>query len=165
MVKRRTRIILMNIYFIISAAFVLVLDQITKYIVIQRIPINQSVKIIDDFFYITHVNNTGAAFGLFQDYTRVLTIISVIAIFLIVLLKTILKINSALYNVSLGFILGGALGNLVDRYFVGRVTDFLNFTFFGAVFNVADLFINIGFCLTIIIVIREYLRGKKLSRG
>lgn len=165
MIKRTTRIILMNVYFIISAVCVLVLDQITKYIVIQRIPINKSVKIIDDFFYITHVNNTGAAFGLFQDYTRVLTIISVIAIFLIVLLKTILKINSAFYNISLGFILGGALGNLVDRYFVGRVTDFLNFTFFGAVFNVADLFINIGFCLTIIIVIKEYLKGKKLNRG
>ncbi len=161
MADKKTRSILMNIYFIITAACVLIFDQVTKYIVIQRIPVNKSVKIIRGFFYITHVNNTGAAFGLFQEYTKILTIISVIAIFLIVLLKTILKINSAFYNVSLGFILGGALGNLIDRYFVGRVTDFLNFTFFGAVFNVADLFINIGFCLTIIMVLKEYLKERK----
>ncbi len=161
MASRINRNILMNIYFIISAICILVVDQITKYIVIQKLPVNKSIEIIRGFLYITHVSNTGAAFGLFQGYAKVLSIISIVAIFLIIILKTILKINYAFYNISLGFILGGALGNLVDRYFAGKVTDFFNFTFFGAVFNVADLFINVGFCLTIILILREYLRKKK----
>ncbi len=151
----------MNLYFIISAIIILVADQVTKYIVIQKIPLNKSVEIIKGFFYITPINNTGAAFGMLQGYTKILTVISIIAIFLIIFLKAILSVNSAFYNISLGFILGGALGNLVDRYFAGEVTDFLNFSFFGAVFNVADLFINIGFCLTIIIILKEYLKKKK----
>ncbi len=152
----------MNLYFIITGICIMVIDQVTKYLVIQKLPVNNSIEIIKGFFYITHINNTGAAFGLFQGYTKVLTVISIIAIFLIVLLKTILKINSVFYNISLGFILGGALGNLVDRYFAGKVTDFFNFTFFGAVFNVADLFINIGFCFTIIIILKEYFVKRRL---
>jgi len=159
--KRVNRNIFMNLYFIISAIIILVADQVTKYIVIQKIPLNKSVEIIKGFFYITPINNTGAAFGMLQGYTKILTVISIIAIFLIIFLKAILSVNSAFYNISLGFILGGALGNLVDRYFAGEVTDFLNFSFFGAVFNVADLFINIGFCLTIIIILKEYLKKKK----
>jgi signal peptidase II len=163
--KRVARNVLMNLYFVVTGICVMVIDQVTKYIVIQKLPINKSIEIIRDFFYITHVNNTGAAFGLFQGYTRILTIISIFAIFMIVLLKTVLDINSAFYNISLGFILGGALGNLIDRYFVGRVTDFFNFTFFGAVFNVADLFINIGFCFTIIAILKEYISSKKLKES
>lgn len=152
----------MNLYFIISAAVILVADQVTKYIVVQKIPMNNSIEVIKGFFYITPINNTGAAFGMFQGYTRVLTVVSIIAIFLIIFLKAIINLNSVFYNISLGFILGGAMGNLVDRYFAGEVTDFLNFSFFGAVFNVADLFINVGFCITIIIILREYFKKKKV---
>ncbi|MBC8390071.1 MAG: signal peptidase II [Actinobacteria bacterium] len=150
----------MNVYFLISAVCVLILDQVTKYIVIEKLPINSSIEVIRGFFYITHVKNTGAAFGLFQDRTRTLTIISIVAIVLIILLKSMLKLNYAFYNVSLGFVLGGALGNLIDRYFVGEVTDFLNFTFWP-VFNIADSFIIIGFCLIIILILREYLKKGK----
>jgi len=165
MADKKARNILLNIYFVLAAVGVLALDQATKYFVIQKVPINTSVEIIDGFFYITHVNNTGAAFGIFQGYTKALTVISIIAIFFIVILKLIVKIDIVLYNISLGFILGGALGNLIDRYFMGRVTDFLNFTFFGAVFNIADLFINIGFILAIIILFIEYRKEKKLKRS
>ncbi|MDD3628714.1 MAG: signal peptidase II [Actinomycetota bacterium] len=165
MADKKTRNILLSVYFVMAATGVLVLDQATKYLVIQKVPINTSVEVIDGFFYITHVNNTGAAFGIFQEYTKVLTVISIVAIFLIVLLKLVVKIDTVLYNISLGFILGGALGNLIDRYFVGRVTDFLNFTFFGAVFNIADLFINVGFILAIIILLIEYRKEKRLKRS
>ncbi|MDY0027985.1 MAG: signal peptidase II [Candidatus Humimicrobiaceae bacterium] len=165
MADKKTRNILLSVYFVMAATGVLVLDQATKYLVIQKVPINTSVEVIDGFFYITHVNNTGAAFGIFQEYTKVLTVISIVAIFLIVLLKLVVKIDTVLYNISLGFILGGALGNLIDRYFVGRVTDFLNFTFFGAVFNIADFFINVGFILAIIILLIEYRKEKRLKRS
>lgn len=160
MISRGIRNVLMNVYFLISAVCVLILDQVTKYIIIEKLPISSEIEVIRGFFYITHVKNTGAAFGLFQDSTRTLTIISFVAIVLIIILKIMLKLNYAFYNVSLGFILGGALGNLIDRYFVGEVTDFLNFTFWP-VFNIADSFIIIGFCLIIILILREYFKKGK----
>ncbi|GAJ09942.1 unnamed protein product [marine sediment metagenome] len=83
---------------------------------------------------------------------------------MIIILKIILKLNYAFYNVSLGFILGGALGNLIDRYFVGEVTDFINFTFWP-VFNIADSFLIIGFCLIIILILREYFKKEKTQRS
>lgn len=160
MLSRGSRNVLMNVYFFISAVCILILDQVTKYIIIEKLPINSSIEVIGGFFYITHVKNSGAAFGLFQDRIRVLTIISIVAIVLIIILKIILKLNYAFYNVSLGFILGGALGNLIDRYFVGEVTDFINFTFWP-VFNIADSFLIIGFCLIIILILREYFKKGK----
>ncbi|MFZ3105869.1 MAG: signal peptidase II [Candidatus Hydromicrobium sp.] len=160
MISRGIRNVLMNVYFLISAVCVLILDQVTKYIIIEKLPISSEIEVIRGFFYITHLKNTGAAFGLFQDSTRTLTIISIVAIVLIIILKIMLKLNYAFYNVSLGFILGGALGNLIDRYFVGEVTDFLNFTFWP-VFNIADSFIIIGFCLIIILILREYFKKGK----
>ena len=164
MISRGIRNVLMNVYFLISAVCVLILDQVTKYIIIEKLPISSEIEVIRGFFYITHLKNTGAAFGLFQDSTRTLTIISFVAIALIIILKIILKLNYAFYNVSLGFILGGALGNLIDRYFVGEVTDFLNFTFWP-VFNIADSFIIIGFCLIIILILREYFKKGKTQRS
>lgn len=160
MISRGIRNVLMNVYFLISAVCVLILDQVTKYIIIEKLPISSEIEVIRGFFYITHLKNTGAAFGLFQDSTRTLTTISFVAIVLIIILKIILKLNYAFYNVSLGFVLGGALGNLIDRYFVGEVTDFLNFTFWP-VFNIADSFIIIGFCLIIILILREYFKKGK----
>jgi len=160
MLSRGSRNVLMNVYFFISAVCILILDQVTKYIIIEKLPINSSIEVIGGFFYITNVKNTGAAFGLFQDSIGILTIISIVAIVLIIILKIMLKLNYAFYNVSLGFILGGALGNLIDRYFVGEVTDFINFTFWP-VFNIADSFIIIGFCLIIILILREYFKKGK----
>lgn len=160
MLSRGSRNVLMNVYFFISAVCILILDQVTKYIIIEKLPINSSIEVIGGFFYITHVKNSGAAFGLFQDSIRILTIISIVAIVLIIILKIILKLNYVFYNVSLGFILGGALGNLIDRYFVGEVTDFINFTFWP-VFNIADSFLIIGFCLIIILILREYFKKGK----
>lgn len=160
MLSRGSRNVLMNVYFFISAVCILILDQVTKYIIIEKLPINSSIEVIGGFFYITHVKNSGAAFGLFQDSVGTLTIISIVAIVLIIILKIMLKLNYAFYNVSLGFILGGALGNLIDRYFVGKVTDFINFTFWP-VFNIADSFIIIGFCLIIILMLREYFKKGK----
>lgn len=164
MISRGKRNILMNVYFLVSAACIMAADQATKHLITLKIPVNSSLEIVPGFLYITHVRNSGAAFGMFQSYTRVLTIISIVAIVLIILLKSILKLNSVFYNISLGFILGGALGNLVDRYLVGEVTDFINFKFFP-VFNVADSFIFIGFFLIIILILKEYLKGEKTKRS
>jgi signal peptidase II len=159
--NKTKRMVILNVYFLISGIAVLLLDQVTKYLVVTNIPSGTSKELIHNFLYIVNVKNTGAAFGMFQGYTGILTIISFVAIVLIIVLKIILNLDYAFYNVVLGFILGGAMGNLVDRFFVGEVTDFISFTIFPPVFNVADSFLVIGFSLIIILILREYFKKSK----
>ncbi|MBN2072860.1 MAG: signal peptidase II [Actinobacteria bacterium] len=161
MISRKGRNALLTVYFLFTAVCVLIADQVSKHFVIQRLPENTSIQLIPRVLSITHITNTGAAFGIFQDYTRVLIVISSVAIVLIIVLKLLMNLDSVFYNISLGFVLGGALGNLVDRYFVGRVVDFISLSFFGPIFNVADSFILIGFCIIIVLILKEYLRRGK----
>jgi signal peptidase II len=165
MVSKKARSILLNVYFLLTGVTVLVVDQITKYFISIKVAEGSSIEIIPRFLYFMNIKNTGAAFGMFQSYTRILTIISLVAIFLIIILKVMLNLEYVFYNISLGFILGGALGNLVDRYFIGEVTDWISFTFFGPIFNIADSFIVIGFILIIILILREYLKQGKTKRS
>ena len=160
MASRRVKGFLMNLCFVLTGIIILAGDQASKYLISRNLPLNESIEVLPNFFYITHIINTGAAFGLFQDTAKSLAIVSVVAIILIIILRVMLPLNFVFYNISLGFILGGALGNLVDRYFVGEVIDFINFVFFP-VFNVADSFIVIGFCLIIILILREYIKKDK----
>ena len=149
---------ILNLIFIITSALILIFDQITKYLINKMPQSRFPVEIIPNFIYITRITNTGAAFGLFQDKTKIFIIISIIAIILIIILKIKMDIKSFFYNLALGFILGGALGNLIDRLFkIGEVTDFLNVVFF-AVFNIADSFITIGFGIIIIFIIRSFFK-------
>ncbi len=165
MKSKKKRRILLNIYFLLTSVAVLLLDQISKYLISIKVAEGTIIEVIPKFLYFTNIKNTGAAFGMFQSYTKILTIISLVAIFLIIILKVMLNLEFLFYNIALGFILGGALGNLVDRYFVGEVTDFISFTFFGPVFNIADSFIVIGFILIIILILREYLKQGKTKRS
>jgi signal peptidase II len=144
-----------NAVFAFTAIVVLLLDQLSKYLVIQKIPVHDSIEIIPNFFYFTHIKNTGAAFGIFQGMINIFIVISIAAVILIVILRSLLKIESYLYHVSLGFILGGAVGNLIDRLIMGEVTDFLHF-FFWPVFNLADSFIVIGFIILVIILLKNF---------
>ena len=161
MISKKARSILMNVYFLLTGVIVLVVDQVTKYLISIKVAEGSTVEVIPKFLYFMNIKNTGAAFGMFQSYTKILTIISLVAIFLIIILKVMLNLEYVFYNISLGFILGGALGNLVDRYFIGEVTDWISFSFFGPIFNIADSFIVIGFILIIILILREYLKQGK----
>jgi signal peptidase II len=156
MVKKRS--ILMNFYFLLTGIVIMVIDQVTKHMVSLNIGRGESLEIIPGFLYIVNVKNTGAAFGILQDYTKVLTIISFVAILLIIILKIMLNFDYVFYNITLGFILGGALGNLIDRFFIGEVTDFISFTIFPPVFNLADSFLVIGFTIIIILILKEYIK-------
>ena len=149
---------LLNTIFAINAAVILILDQVTKYIINHLPQRVLPVEVIPNFLYIIRITNTGAAFGLFQNRTKIFIIISIIAIILIIVLKIKMNLKTVFYNVALGFVLGGALGNLVDRLlFKGEVTDFLHVVFF-AVFNVADSFIVIGFGIIIFIILKFFFK-------
>ncbi len=149
---------LLNTLFAVPAAVILILDQLTKYI-INHLP--QSVfpiEVIPKFIYLIRITNTGAAFGMFQNRTKIFIIISIIAIILIIVLKIKMNLRIVLYNIGLGFVLGGALGNLVDRLlFKGEVTDFFQIVYF-AVINVADSFIVIGFGIIIFVILKYFFK-------
>lgn len=138
------------LWFLIIAA-ITALDQTSKYLVTQYIPEGTSVAVIDGFFQFTNVRNTGIAFSIFQNgnYLMIPVMLIISGVLIYFLTKTDLKFAS----VAISFILGGAFGNLIDRIFRGRVTDFLDFQFGSYhfyIFNIADMFIVIGTALLLI---------------
>lgn len=129
----------------IALPVVLLADQVSKQVVIDRLPYGHSWP-EQGFFRITHAVNTGTAFGLFPEYGGLLTLVSLVAIAaLFVFYKS--ASNPPLYlRVAFGMQLGGAIGNLVDRVRLGHVTDFLDVGPWP-VFNIADSSIVVGIIL------------------
>ena len=136
---------------------IIVLDQITKWVIRTNLPLYTRINVLP-FFDITHLRNTGAAFGILRDLPENLrfplfVIVLIVAIFAIFLFLKKLTANDRLLIVSLALILGGAIGNSIDRFRFGYVTDFLGFHWFGNLqyqwppFNVADSAITIGVIL------------------
>jgi signal peptidase II len=147
----------MRKYFFLIATSVIVLDRLTKWAVARYIPLHDSLTVIPGLFHITHVENRGAAFGLFADSTFPWKITALVGFSLIALIivSVLLWKNSHAINtttVGLSLILGGAAGNLWDRVMDGRVVDFLHF-YMGSYswpdFNVADSAIVIGALLLV----------------
>lgn len=139
--------------FSITAAVVL-LDQITKYLVVQYIPKNAEIAFIPYFMNLTHIENKGASFGILADNRWVFMSLSTLAIAGIIYFLIKFKKRHILLTVSLSFILGGGIGNMIDRIFKAAVVDFFEFTFVEfAVFNVADMFITFGAVLLGIYVV------------
>lgn len=143
----------------------LFIDQISKYIIILNMEIQQSIKIIGNFFHLTYVRNYGAAWNIFDGNKIFLIIVGIGSLFLIYnyFLKNqhLTKYQTILY----GVLMGGILGNLIDRITWGFVIDFLDFNIFGykfPVFNLADSFIVITMSLIIIELLRD---GKNENRN
>jgi signal peptidase II len=142
----------MRKYHLLIALLVLVLDRVTKWMVAKDIPLHDSKQIIAGFFYLTHVENRGAAFSLFADSPSewkiaMLVLFSLVA--LAVVSGLLWRSNHAMIStgIGLGLILGGAMGNLWDRLLSGRVVDFLLFylgSYQWPAFNVADSAIVVG---------------------
>lgn len=144
----------------IFALISLIIDQIVKILVSNYLILGQTIKIINNFFYLTYVQNKGAAFSILIGYRYILIIITFI--FLYYLYKCIKKQKSfnKLEIISYGLLLGGIIGNLIDRIIYGYVIDYFDFMIFNynfPIFNLADSFIVIG---CIILVINSYLKGE-----
>jgi signal peptidase II len=147
----------MRKFHLLIAFFVLVLDRLAKWTVERNIPLHDGMQIIPGFFRLTHLENRGAAFGLFADSPSpwkiaTLVLFSVLAL---IVVSTLLWKNShtmSTTGVGLALILGGAIGNLWDRLTAGHVTDFLLFYvghYQWPAFNVADSAIVVGACLLV----------------
>lgn len=131
-------------YSLIIIAAIAIFDQLIKMKIVEKITIYEKLEVIKDFFYITYVENTGISFGLFKG-TRVILIILTLIVCL-VLSYYVFKFYKkyAIIAVCLSLIIGGAIGNLIDRIRFGYVIDYLYFTFFPPVFNLADAAIVCG---------------------
>lgn len=148
---------------IIISSIVLVLDQATKALVHGQMALYQSIEIIPNFFHLTYLRNTGAAFGFLAGSRSALRIVffilvSAVAIGCIFYLLKNLRSGQTLWVASLSSILGGAVGNLIDRIRMGEVIDFLDFhwyTWHWPAFNVADSAITIGVMLLAYQMIRK----------
>jgi signal peptidase II len=138
------------VWFFIGALFVLLLDQTTKILVRRFLGEGDAYPVLDGIVHFQHVKNTGAAFGLFAEFTGLLTLIKVCVCGFIIGSARYWVSKSRWLAVTFTLILGGALGNLVDALLFGSVTDFidfdtpLRFVRDWPVFNAADIALSVG---------------------
>jgi signal peptidase II len=154
---------------LLIALAVLILDRITKWVIVQTIPLEDTVPVIPGFFRLTHLENTGAAFSLFADSTSpfrtaLLIAFSLAALSVVAVLLWRSRNEFNIITLALSLILGGALGNLWDRLVNGKVTDFLDFYLsihHWPPFNVADSAIVVGALL----LLSRMLRADKPAQA
>jgi signal peptidase II len=154
--------------FLIIAAFVVVLDQISKSWVRSDLELNEIVPMLG-CLSLTHVRNTGAAFGLFTSQAFLLTLVAIIGLVAMLLLYRYIPRSSILGISALGLVFGGALGNLIDRLNYGYVTDFIDVRLWGdfhwPTFNVADSAITVGSIVLAVFIFWVFRKEDGKSSG
>lgn len=151
---------------VLTAGILLAADLLTKQIIIDKMMYNSEIVVIKDFFSITHVRNTGAAWGIFSSGTHILSAVTIVCAVLVLYAIYASTVNKTLLF-CFAMILGGACGNLTERLRLGYVTDFLAFTIFGydfPNFNFADMCITVGCFVLIIYVLFLHKKEKPLFR-
>ena len=148
--------------YIIALVF-FIIDLISKQIITHALELNKSIKLIDNFFYLTYTHNEGAAWSILKDQRILLLILTVIVLFVINKILNKEELDK-IETLSYGMIVGGIVGNFFDRLVYGYVIDFLDFNLFGynyPIFNLADSFIVIGIIILIISNIKKEKIWKK----
>ncbi len=132
---------------------VIAVDQASKAVALYTLNEYETIPLIPNFFHLTLVHNTGIAFGLFHGGSKLLLLAILAGILILFFLAVKMRNESILHRLCLGFILGGAVGNLIDRLTRGAVIDFLDFRIWP-VFNLADSFITVGVIILIFSIIK-----------
>jgi len=154
--------------YILLVAATIALDRWSKVLIQKRFDLNESISLIDGFFNITYVRNTGVAFGIFDPLSLpaksvLLSVFTAFAAVIVITYSVRSPLRNRLLQVALALVLGGALGNLYDRLAYGYVVDFLEFyvgSFHWPSFNIADSAISVGVALLAL----EILRNETPSR-
>ena len=121
------------------------LDQLTKWLAVAYLQGQESFPLWQDVLHFTYVENRGAAFGMLSDHRWVFMVISTLAIVGLLVYLFAFRPKNLLAQISLAMIVGGGIGNMIDRIWLGYVIDFIDFTLIDfAVFNVADSFVTVG---------------------
>jgi len=167
--KKFKKFIISQKIFFITIFTVLIFDKITKSIVKNTFYLGESRKVIGNFFRLTYIENTGIAFGILSDWSHPIKsiLLFVLSIFaLIFLISIYIKSEKKfLTQLTFGLIFGGAIGNIFDRVFYGKVVDFFDFgvkNYRWPFFNIADASITIG--LIIILLFANFLEKKKSKK-
>lgn len=143
----------MILWCIIIAALV-ILDQVTKILVAGNMVLYESIPVIPKLFSLTYIHNYGAAWGMFSEHRWVFLIITAIALIIMPIILYRYRKLHFLFGFSLSMILAGAIGNMIDRVFLGYVVDFIEVVFIDfPIFNVADICVVVGAVLMAIYLI------------
>lgn len=159
-----------SILFFSISGLIVIIDQISKYIVKNTMQLHDSIEVLGDFFRLTYIENPGMAFGIQLESKFWFTLLSIVASIIVLLYLIRLPNERFLFRFSLSLIFGGAIGNLIDRLFYGKVVDFFDVEFFNInipafqfsfinfpgydlyrwpVFNIADATVSCGMILII----------------
>ncbi len=151
---------------LIIVCSIIIADQLSKQLVISMMELGQSVTVIDNFLYLTYVRNPGAAFGMLPYQTAFFIAVTLVVVVLILYYYRFLSEDHRWMRLGLSLQLGGALGNLIDRVTAAYVIDFINFTIWPPVFNLADAAIVIGIGIFLVAFWRDLnLRGEQSDRS
>ncbi|MCD7033868.1 signal peptidase II [Metabacillus sp. GX 13764] len=149
----------------ILALIIIAIDQLTKWAIATKMSIGDEFPVIENFLYITSHRNRGAAWGILQGKMWFFYVVTIAVIIGIVYYIQKSGNSSRLFAVSLGLMLGGAIGNFIDRVRTGEVVDFIHsyiFSYNFPVFNVADSSLCVGVAL---LFVQMLLDGKKANEG
>lgn len=141
---------------------IVAIDQISKFAIALNMDLNQSIKLIPGFFNITYLQNTGAAWSMFEGRMIFFYIITIIALIIMVYFYKSSDVHDGLTKLGIICMIAGTLGNFIDRLIFQYVRDFLDFNIFGydfPVFNVADMALCIGVGLVFLSVLLENYGG------
>jgi len=141
----------------IICLLIVVCDQLIKIFINNNLIYGQSVAIINNIFHLTYVKNTGAAFGIFQNQNIFFIIIAIIVIVLMLIYVNTGPEKHFWFRIAAGLILGGTIGNLIDRIRTGYVIDYLDFRVWP-VFNLADSTLVIGAGIILLL----FIQGEEL---
>lgn len=147
-------------FFYILALAIVAVDQAIKYAVHASMRLGQSVPLLGDVLKLTYVRNTGAAFSLFIGFSPYLAMVGALVVLAVVYFHYRVPANRLILQTGMAFILGGSLGNLIDRVWRGYVIDYLDITIWP-VFNFADIMINVGVILIAFKIFQE--EGRDVS--
>ncbi|MBF7018928.1 signal peptidase II [Staphylococcus sp. 18_1_E_LY] len=145
------------------AIIILILDQVTKFVIASSMRIGDSFEVIPGFLNITSHRNNGAAWGILSGKMSFFFIITLIILIVLVVFYIKEAKNNLFMQIALSLLFAGALGNFIDRLFHGEVVDFIDTYIFGynfPIFNVADSSLTIGVILIIITLVIDVKKGK-----
>jgi signal peptidase II len=154
-------------YYVV-ALFVIACDQLTKWLIVQKMQYGESIEVIQNLLYITSHRNQGAAWGILQGQMWFFYIITIAVIIALVYYIQKMAKQNVLLGVALSLMLGGAIGNFIDRVFRQEVVDFVHtyiFSYSFPIFNVADAALTMGVVLLIIYMLLEEKLSKEKSNG
>lgn len=156
----------MPFFSLIVGAVLVIIDQIIKYFVSAYLQPVGSVSVIDNLFSLTYVENKGVAFGMFSDMRWIFVALTSILLVIIIFYMFKKRPKGKFFYVCAALIIGGGIGNLIDRIFYGYVIDYLSLSFFPPVCNFADYCITAGTIMLVIYLLffSDILDGSKKAK-